>query len=90
MFNPFSAITTASALEKLLKNGYKDESEARLALVSLLKLSGYTSMTPELREVLAFTVGYFSKCLEEEGVVSNMASTYSSVCANIANGHIQI
>jgi hypothetical protein len=90
MFNPFSAVTTARELEKLLQSGHKEDSDARDALLNILKSSGYTSVTPELREVLAFSIGYFSKCFGQGGVVEEMASTYSALCANIANGHVSI
>ncbi|MEZ4104171.1 MAG: hypothetical protein R3B60_02710 [Candidatus Paceibacterota bacterium] len=92
MFNPFLASESAKIFQNLLNKGEVQDSEAESLIIDFLtNKCNYKEVTPELRELLAFALGFFLK-----GAISNneieriMGIRYSKICSDIANGHIKL
>ncbi len=81
--------TIVQELEKLPKYRCGEEAEAQEAFLSLVRRR-YTSLTPELRDVLAFTIGFFAGKRLSGLESGDSGYIYRSICSDIANGHIKI
>ena len=91
MFDSLLTFLIASQLENILQKGEKQERAANVEILKFLKGCGYTSVTPQLRGLLTFCIGFFTgRMNSDDPVKAKMANVYATICYDISNKRLNL